>query len=119
MRNELAMDDWQFETDVPGFGVISAAFTLIGLAMAVAGLWVWGRAAEWAWTQGAARPEIMTMAIQCAAGGLIAAAELVWVSVVVNRVYPVDGFSRLLQWMGTGAMLIAWVSAAALAWAGW
>ncbi len=114
----LFPDNWPPATESSLFHPASLLFVLIGMAMVVGGLWVWGQSANWSWTQGAARPEIMSMAIRCAAAGLIVAGEVVWIGLVINRIYPPDGFGRLLQWMGIGAMLVALVSAAALAWAG-
>jgi hypothetical protein len=102
----------------PAFHPSSLFFIVVGAALVVAGLWVWGRAGDWSWTQGAQRPEIMGMAIRCAGAGIIAAGELVWIALVVNRIYPDDAFGRLLQWAAAGAMLVALVCAAALAWAG-
>jgi hypothetical protein len=113
----LSTGNWQLETDNSLFHPITLLFVLIGLALAVGGLWLWGRAGDWSWTQGAERPEIMAMAIRCGGAGIIAAGEWVWIALVVNRIYPDDTLGRLLQWLGAGAMLIALVSAAALGWA--
>lgn len=89
-----------------------------GLVLVVGGLWGWGQAGSWSWTQGAGRPEVMAAGIQCGAVAAVAAGQTLWLLGVVNRVYVSDGFSRLLQWMAVGTMLVALVCALALGWAG-
>jgi hypothetical protein len=111
-------EGWEWETPRRPFAPVTWVSIIFGMGLVIGGMWIWGQAGNWAWGHGAARPEIMAMAIRAGGVAAIALGQWLWIGPAGERLCRPDALGRWLSRLSVAVALGAMVAAAALAWAG-